>query len=492
MIAGPVLLIALPLLMSPLIWLLRRWAVVAAFLSAGVCVSMALLAWRLPLDQPAQLFGRQLALGETVSVLGRDLVMSQADRLNLVMIYLVAAGLFFFAWRVSQGWTFYPLGLALLSVLSGALLVESHIFAALLVQIAAALCVFLIQGGQSGSTRGALRFLTFVTLAIPPLLATSWLLGQYELTPDNTHLLDSSTLLFAFGFAILLGIVPFHVWVPAVSADAPPLVSTFVLGLFYAVIWFFMLDLMQSFDWLASHPGFRMAFNFGGYAMVVVGAGMAAVQKRLGPLMGYAALADMGAAQLALALQTPVGLDAALLALGTRAISLTVMAMGISVIRHRAEGDSFERLAGWGRYVPWATVAMVVGGLSLAGLPPTPGFAVRWSITRLVARQDPVGAVVLLLASVVVSIGVVRALLSLLSEPEQDYVGSEVVGEIEAAAHADKPPEKPKREREPRLAATIIIAALLFSLLLGVWPQLHTSVIQQAAANYHFFDTTAR
>jgi formate hydrogenlyase subunit 3/multisubunit Na+/H+ antiporter MnhD subunit len=204
--------------------------------------------------------------------------------------------------------------------------------------------------------------------------------------------------------------------------------------------------------------------------------------------MGYAALADMGAAQLALALQTPAGLDAALLALGTRAISLTVMAMGISVIRHRAEGDSFERLGGWGRYVPWATVAMVVGGLSLAGLPPTPGFAVRWSITRLVARQEPVGGVVLLLASVVVGIGVVRALLSLLSEPEPDYVGSEVVGEIEAAAHPDEAPEQQKREREPRLATLIIIAALVFSLLLGVWPQLHTSVIQQAAANYHFFD----
>ncbi len=488
MIAGPFLLIALPLVVSPLIWLLRRWATIAALLSSGVCLLMAWMAWQLPLDQPVQLWGRQVALGETVSVMGRELVMSQSDRLDLIMVYLLAAGIFLFSWRVSQGWTFYPLGLALLSVLSGALLVESqHIFSVLLLQIAAALCVFLIQGGQAGSTRGALRFLTFVTLAIPPLLVTSWLLGRYEWTPDDTGLLDASTVLFAFGFAILLGVVPFHTWVPAVSADAPPLVSAFILGPFYAVIWFVMLDLLQSFDWLAGHPDFRVAFSYSGYGMIIVGAGMAAVQRRLGHLMGYAALADMGAAQLALALQTEAGLNAALFSLGTRAISLAVMGMGMSIIRHRAEGDEFKRLTGWGRYVPWATAALVVGGLSLAGLPPGPGFAVRWGITRLIARQNVAGAVLLLLASVAVGIGIVRALVALLREPEPEYVGSEIVEEIEATAKPDREVEERPREPEPRLATIIIMGSLVLCVVLVLWPQLHTGVIEQVVENYTFF-----
>lgn len=485
MIAGPLLLIALPLIFSPLIWLLRRWATVAALLSAGITLLIAWMAWRLPLDRPVQLWGRQVALGETVSLFGRELVMSPADRLDLVLIFLIATGLFLFAWRVSQGWTFYPLGLALLSVLSAALLVESHIFAVLLLQIAAALCTFLIQGGQVGSTRGALRFLTFMTLAIPPLLVTSWLLGQHELTPDNASLLDASTVLFAFGFAILLGVVPFHTWVSAVSADAPPLVSVFVLGLFYAVVWFVMLDLLESFEWLAGHPDFRTALTYSGYAMVLVGAGMAAVQRRLGHLMGYAALVDMGAAQLALGLQTEAGLNAALLGLGTRALSLALMAMGVSVIRHRAEGDEFDMLAGWGRHVPWATAALVVGGLSLAGLPPGPGFAVRWSITHLVAREQISSAVLLLLAGAAVGTGVVRALKALVTEPTPEYVGSEIVEEIEAAARSKEEQEEP-REREPRVAAAMIIVSLILCLILALAPQIHTSVIQQVAESYTF------
>jgi formate hydrogenlyase subunit 3/multisubunit Na+/H+ antiporter MnhD subunit len=484
MIAGPLLLLLLPLLTVPLLWLLRRWATVAAFLAAGLSLLMALMAWRLPLDEPVQLWGRQVALGEPVSVLGRELVMSQADRLDVTFIFLIATGLFLFAWRVSQGWTFYSLGMALLAVLSGALLIESHIFAALFLQIAAALCVFLIQGGQTRSTRGALRFLTFVTLAIAPILITSWVLVRYEQVPDDTSLLDLSTMLFAFGFAILLGVVPFHIWVPAVSDDAPPLVSTFVLGIFYAVVWFIMLDLIESYEWLASHPDLRTALSYSGYAMILLGGGLAAVQVRLGRLMGYAALVDMGAAQLALGLGTSAGLNAALLGLGTRAVSLAVMAMGISLIRHRAEGDDFDSLIGWGRYLPWATAALAIGGFSLAGLPPGAGFVVRWSITRLVAREQVAGAALLLLASVAVATGVLRGLLALLREPAPGYVGSEVLEAIEASKSKERV-EKP-REREPRLAAAIIIAGLVLCLALGIVPQLHTEVIQRVAESYTF------
>jgi multicomponent Na+:H+ antiporter subunit D len=491
MIAGPLLLIALPLVASPVIWLLRRWEMVAALLAAAVGLLMAWLAWHLPLDQPVQLWGRQIALGESVTVLGRELTMSQADRMDLVLVYLIAAGLFLYAWRVSQGWTFYPLGLALLSVLGAALLVESHIFAVLLLQIAASLGVFLIQGGRVGSTRGALRFLTFITLAISPLLVTGWLLARHELTPDDTSLLNAATVLFAIGFAILLGVVPFHIWITGVSADAPALVSTFVLGLFYAVIWFVMLDLFESFEWLTTHPDYQVALSYAGYAMIIVGAGLAAVQRGLGYLMGYAALADMGAGLLALSLQTKEGLTAALFSLGTRAISLAVMAMGISLIRHCAESDDYNRLEGWGRHLPWATAALVVGGLSLAGLPPGPGFAVRWSITRLVAREQVGGALLLVLASVLVGIGVVRAVMALLRQPAPDYVGSEIVEEIEAAARPKEEQEEKPREREPRLAAAFIIVSLVFCLIFTLWPQFHTDVIRQVVESYTFPDLFA-
>jgi formate hydrogenlyase subunit 3/multisubunit Na+/H+ antiporter MnhD subunit len=496
MIAGSLLLISLPLLVAPVIWLLRRWATIATFLSAGISLGLAFMSWRLPLDQPTHLWGRQIVLGETVSVLGRDVVMTRPDQLGLAFIFFTAALLFLLAWQTSQGWTFYPLGMALLGVLSGALLVESHIYAALFLQIAAALCVFLIQGGQIGSTRGALRFLTYMTLAIPPILLTSWFLGRFEWTPDETALLDISITLFAFGFAIMMGVVPFHIWVTAVSTDAPPLVSTFILGIFYAVVWFILLNLIESFEWLAAHPNFRLALSYSGYTMVGLGAFMAPAQRGLGRLMGYAALADMGTTQIALGLGNMPGLNAALLTLVMRAVSLAVMGTGISILRHRAEGDNFDRLIGWGRHVPWATMALVIGGLSLAGLPPGAGFGARWSITNLVAHQPSnlgngisgaAGATFLLLSSVAVGIGVLRALLALLQEPKRGYVGSEIVMAIEAAARPPKAEPKPP-EHESRLLTCLIIASLIFCLLLGLAPQLPMEIIKPVASSYTFLN----
>ncbi len=483
MIPGPYLLIGLPLAVSPLIWLFRRWATVAAWMAAGLAAALGILVWCLPLNEPVSILGHQVLMGQSVSVLGRVLVMSPADRLDLFFVYGAVIGLFLFAWRVSQGWTFFPLGAVLLSVMGGALLSESHIFAVLLLQVGATLCVFLIQGGQTGSTRGALRFLTFITLAMPPLLVTSWLLGRYELTPEDTGLLDASSILFAIGFAILLGTVPFHIWISAVGADAPPLVATYVLGVFYAVAWFIMLDLVEAFDWLATHPDFGTAFRYSGYSMIIVGGVLASVEQRLGRLMGYAALVDMGAAQLALALQSQAGLVTALLMLSTRAISMTVMTMGISIIRHRAEGDDLHRLIGWGRRVPWATAALVVGGLSLAGLPPGAGFPVRWGALRLIARHQAGGAVLLLIASAGVTIGIARALMALLREPEPGYVGSEIVEEIETAHRREPPPEP---EPEPRLAVVMIVVALVVCIGWGLAPQFHAGIVQRVAQSYSF------
>jgi formate hydrogenlyase subunit 3/multisubunit Na+/H+ antiporter MnhD subunit len=253
-----------------------------------------------------------------------------------------------------------------------------------------------------------------------------------------------------------------------------------------------MLNLLESFEWLATHPDFRVALSVAAYSMIAVGATLAAVQRRLGYLMGYAALADMGVALLALSLQSAAGLNAALYALGTRAVSLGIMAMGISLIRHRAEGDDFDQLVSWGRYLPWATTALVVGGLSLAGLPPGPGFPVRWSITRLVAREQISGAILVVLASALVGIGVIRSLMALLREPMPEYVGSEIVEEIEAAARSQEAEEEKPREREPRLAAAIIIMGLVVCLFLAFWPQFHTDIIQQAVESYSFLELSFR
>ena len=187
MIAGSLLLLILPLLMAGLVYLLLRWASLSALLAAGTALGLGIAVVTLPLDQPVRFWGgRQIALGEAVTFFGRELVLGQANRMAMAALFFTAAGLFFVAWRFAPHSQLFPMGLGLLSLLCGALLIRPLIYAALLIEIAAALSIFALQAEVGAPTRGGMRYLTFVTLALPGLLVTHWLMERYALTPDDT------------------------------------------------------------------------------------------------------------------------------------------------------------------------------------------------------------------------------------------------------------------------------------------------------------------
>jgi hypothetical protein len=78
--------------------------------------------------------------------------------------------------------------------------------------------------------------------------------------------------------------------------------------------------------------------------------------------------------------------------------------------------------------------------------------------------------------------------MALLRETTPEYVGSETVEEIEAAAQSREEEAKKPRARESRLTVAFIIVSLVFCLVLSLWPQVHTSVIEQAARSYTVFE----
>jgi hypothetical protein len=76
--------------------------------------------------------------------------------------------------------------------------------------------------------------------------------------------------------------------------------------------------------------------------------------------------------------------------------------------------------------------------------------------------------------------------MALVQEPTPEYVGSEVVEEIEAAGKSQAEAEEKPREREPRLAVIMIIVTLVIFMILALFPQIHTSVIETVTASYNF------
>jgi len=473
-IAGPLLLLILPLAMGGIVYILRRWLFpLSALLSAGTAVLLGIAVVTLPLDQPVSAWGgRQIAMGETVTLLGRELVFEQSDRMAMAFLFFAAAGLFLLAWRFAPKTLLFPIGLGLLSLLCGALLIRPLIYSILLIEIAAALSVFALQVEGQGATRGGIRYLTFTTLALPGILVTHWLLERYAVTPDATELLDQASVLLAISFALLLGVVPFHTWVISVADDSVPLAGAFVLAIGNGAVWFLLLDFLEAYPWLGSHPLFGSLVSAAGLVMVIVGAIFTPTQRRFGGLMGYAALLDSGAALIALGMNSQLGVALVLLSLSVRPFGLILLAAGLSGLRARNGGaNDLDSLRGLGWQAPWSTVALVFGSLSMAGLPVSAGFAWRWALCRTLAPSDLGTALVLLLAGLSVMAGVWRGLSSLLMRPRSAEDRSVI----------------PMEPSEGWLTAVVVVVAVAASVGVGLFPQYVAPLADRLAAAYTFF-----
>jgi formate hydrogenlyase subunit 3/multisubunit Na+/H+ antiporter MnhD subunit len=472
MMAGPLPLIILPLAMAPIVYFLRRWPIVASLSASVTALVTAGLCLRLPLNDPAYVLGRELAL-------------NHPSQMVVAFILVTAAILFLCAWltsqspslrqvhpehgRRAQGTAFIPFGLAILGLLSGAATIHLFVFAALLLEIAAIVAVFAIQSDQRGSTRAALRYLTITALALPCFLVTAWLFELHARHPHNVALAEPAVSLLVLGFAILLGAVPLQAWLPAVAVEAPPMVTAFLVSTVNPVLFLLLTSLFQGYPWLiADNQAFQL-LTVGGLLTAFVGGFLALGQQDFGRLLAYAALSDLGCLLLSLGTASVEGLTAAALQLVNRSLALVLAGVGLAALRRYTSSDAFADLGNVARRMPLVSAGLLTGLLSLAGFPLTGGFASRWPIYRLVYQENQLYAIALIISGGAVALGCWRGLLALLG-----------------------PDAHPELERKPipllrRLpTAAVMLLLTLLCLALGLFPQLFLPPILKSVEGFTF------
>jgi len=457
---GPLPLLVLPMVAGAAAYFLRRWRNLPPLLTAGVAAVLGVLLLALPFGQPLRIGGQEVVLEQPVSLLGRALTLGVSDRLALGFLFLAGAALFLLAWRFGRGDLFAPLGSGVLGLLGGVLLIRPLIYSALLFQIAATLVVFSLHAEEEGPAHGGLRYLTFCTLALPGLLVSHWLLGLYTLSPDQQSLLQVATGLIAFSFALLLGLFPFHAWVPAVGGDGLPLVTAFVYTVMSGGVWFLMLGYLQTYPWLVQSAYWGRVVPALGLVTAVVGGVLGTTRRGPGVWAGYAVMVDTGLALVALAQGTQSGIGVALNLLFVRVMGAALMAAGLSSLQMRSGGvPALPDGVGW--QAPWSTLAVVIGGLSLAGFPPTAGFAGRWALLSGLLSTDPATGCLLLLVSVGPLVGLVQIVGGLLRR----HRPIPRVGEREDTEKTEEPAP------EPILNVALLLLFIAATVLLGLFPQ---------------------
>lgn len=478
---GPILLLALPLLAAGVTYLLRRWAILASFVATATAGTLAILCLRLPLDRSAFVLRQEVAFGRPVVILGRDLVLDPASQLWLAFIFALAAAFYLFAWRIPQGRSFFSVSLAILSLYALVALLQTFSLMVLVFAISATLAVFIIQRESRASIRGAQRYLLVTLLAVPLLLAAAWLSEQSGLGLDTTQIARQALLPAALGFGLLLAVFPFGTWMPALAADAPPIVTAFIFTAGQAMALFLVLAFVRDVPGLMKDATMSTVIQLSGLVMAASAGLLAAVQRDVGRLFGFAALSDLGFLLLAFAEGGSQGQTLALLHMTNRALAITLMAAALAIIRHRTGTDNLARLQGVARRLPVATMGLVLGGLALAGFPFTAGFPTHWAVSRQVwnwaqplstLAQDTASgtgatssgqwvAVVVLLGLVASSVGIIIGLLRGLSA----MLGAETREDVDG---------------QPIVASLMVLVLAGLVILLGFYPQIFLGPILNA------------
>ena len=463
-IPGPFIVLALPLIAAVLVFLVRRWALPAALLSATVTGALAILCLRLPLDRSAFVLGQEVAFGRPVVIVGRNLMLEPASQAWLAFGFALATVLYLVAWRVSQGPLFFPISLVVLSLYALIALLRSLTLATIVLAISATLVVFIIRTERSASVRGAQRYLVVVLPAVPLIMAAIWMVGQSALDPAKAALARTALLPAALGFGLLLAAIPFSMWLPALTAGAPPLVSAFVLTISQGMAVYLMVAFVDSNPAAGNVPAVPATAQLVGLAMAAVGGLMAAVQRDWGRLLGYAALSSLGYFLMAWGTGSSHSLTLALLHMLNRAVAITLMAAALAILRHRATSDEFSRLHGVARRLPVATAGLGLGGLALAGFPFTAGFPTHWAVSRAIVSGEwawaeviPAwsAALILVIGSVGIAAGVLRGLGAMLGdEPQLDV------------------------PNQPRIASALVLLLAGLTFVVGFYPQLFLDLAQ--------------
>ncbi len=465
-IAGPWVIVGVPLVVAAALQVLRRWTTVAAWVGAFTAAAMGALLVFAPADGEIGLGRLTLALYEPLVFRGRELVIGGSDPWALAFLFFTTAGLLVIAWRLLPQSLFFPAALATAALLAAALMASQVVYVALFIEMAALLIVFPLQ--ESGGS-GGLRYMTYATLALPGLMVTQLLLDLFAVFPNDEGLLVTSAALLSLSFAILFGAVPFQSWLSTVATDGSPPVVTFIFTAQLGTVWFMLLDYLQTYLWLERQAALGTMLTNLGIVMIVLGGLLAAAQRRLGRLVGYAMLADNGAMLLALGSERTEGMALAMLILLARPLALGLMTLGLQGLRDFGQGsDAHERLMGAAWHVPWRAAAFLIGGVAMAGFPVSPGFAARWGLYHLLARRSFFLTTAALLGSAGVMLGVVGAIRALLT-PEKPVGG------------------RPVTVAEDRVVIVLVVALIVATVLLGLFPQTLGRTALHLAEGYTFF-----
>jgi proton-translocating NADH-quinone oxidoreductase chain N len=213
-----------------------------------------------------------------------------------------------------------------------------------------------------------------------------WAVKQALMTLADKHLLLVAFIFIAAGYAIESAVVPFHFWLPDAYTAAPASSSAFLSALidqgsYYVLIrvLVFILTPPGVLDWT-----FMLAVMAA--LTMVVGNLFALIQDDVKRLIANICVADVGYNLVAITSVTAAGIRGNLFFFLTGGITTALAFMTLGLI-NRFGFRTLEDFSGLGKKMPFASLALLIAGLSFAGVPSTGGFIAKYLVVNAVINS---------------------------------------------------------------------------------------------------------
>jgi NADH-quinone oxidoreductase subunit N len=188
------------------------------------------------------------------------------------------------------------------------------------------------------------------------------------------------------GFFFKLSVIPFHMWAPDVYEGAPaPVSAILAMGSKAAALAVIMRVLFTAFPmlggyWLPIIAVLSAVCMIGGNAMAIV-------QKDVKRMLAYSSIAQVGYMLVGVASADAAGMKAVLFYAALYVFANVGAFAVLSVIENQKGKTDREHIAGLAKSAPILAAVMTVSLLSMAGIPPTAGFAGKIYLFTAVVEQ---------------------------------------------------------------------------------------------------------
>lgn len=247
---------------------------------------------------------------------------------------------------------------------------------------------------------------TFILIGIGLMYQMTGTLNMEDLSRRLPEVAQTRTVFTAYAFFIVgvclkLALFPLHLWLPNAYAYAPSIVTAFFAATSTKVAVYLLVRFTFSI--------FGLSFSFTALPLqtlfVVLGvlgifaASIAAIyQKNVKHLFAYSSVAQIGYMIVGFSISTVSGLTATLLHVFNHALMKGALFLALGAVMYRIGNVQLNQFQGLGRQMPLTMAAIVLGGLSLIGVPLTVGFVSKWYLLLALIESGwwPVAVLILL------------------------------------------------------------------------------------------------